>query len=170
MTEPDPLAVAAMVAYCGWDPTTPVIGAVAALDGNGTRFLSLPSLHVTAVTSVSVTDLWGTVTTPTVGPGLDVGWSPNGCLTWNGWDNCGTWPVGQGNVVVTYDSGYDDGPPDDLVAALVSLSKRTTSPVFGATSRRMGSAGVSFGQQVSSGDLLAVERMVFDRYRIPRAS
>lgn len=165
MTEPDPLAVGALVAYCGWDPTTSVTETVL-LDGNGTRLLALPSLFVTAVTAVSVTDRWGTVTTPTIGPGTEVGWSVNGCLTWNG---VGGWPEGQQNIAVTYTGGYDF-MPDDLEAALASISNRTTSPVFGATSRRMGATSIGFGAQVSSGDLLMVERMVLDRYRIPRAA
>ena len=165
MADPDPLAIGAMVAYCGWDPTASVTSTVA-LDGNGTRVLALPCLHVTAVTTITVTDQWGTVTTPTIGPALDVGWSENGCLTWNGL--CG-WPIGQRNIVITYTGGYDD-IPDDLEAALESVANRTTSTAFGATSRRLGSASISFGAQVSSGDLLMIERMVFDRYRIPRSA
>lgn len=165
MTEPDPLAVGAMVAYCGWDPSTSVTGTVR-LDGNGTRLLALPSLYVTAVTAVSVTDQWGTVTTPTIGPGTEIGWSANGCLTWNG---VGGWPEGQQNVAVTYTGGYDM-LPDDLDAAVASLSKRTSAATFGATSRRMGTAAVNFGAEVSSGDFLNVERMVFDRYRLPRVA
>lgn len=167
MTSPDPLASAAMVAYCGWDPTVPVTETVL-LDGNGTRLIALPSLHVTALTAITVTDQWGTVTTPTLGPGNQVGWSVNGCLTWNDWCYPG-WPIGQGNIAVTYSGGYDP-TPDDLAAALASLGKRTSAPTFGATSRRMGTAAVSFGSQVSSGDFLMVEQMVFDRYRLPRVA
>lgn len=172
MTEPDPLAVAVMVAYCGWDPTILLTDAVATLDGTGASILGLPTLHLTGVSSVAVTDGWGNATTylaadvpATVGPGsANVGWSDNGCLVWRA---CGVWPEGQGNIVVTYSGGYDD-IPEDLTAALNSVGKRTGSALLGASSRRMGTAGVTFGTAISAGDLLMVEKMVFDRYRIPR--
>lgn len=175
MTEPDPLALAVMVAYCGWDPTASVT-ATEILDGNGTALLTLPSLYVTAVTSVAVTDEYGSAFTYAstdvpasigVGASVVVGWSENGCLIYNG--SGGYWPVGSRNVVVTYASGYP-GIPDDLAAALASVSKRTTSPVFGASSQRMGTAGVTFGPAIASGGLLMIEQMVFDRYRLPRSA
>lgn len=166
MTDPDPLAVAAMVSICGWDPTVQQTS-TELLDGNGTPLLTVPSLHVTAVTSVRI--LHGGDADPTdltVGVGEDVGWSENGCFLRN--HGC-YWPEGQRNVEIVYTGGYSPVPAD-LAAALASLGKRTGGPLLGITSRRMGTAAISHGAVIAEGDLLTVERMVFDRYRIPRAA
>lgn len=165
----DPLAQAVMVAYCGWDPTEAVTETTVQLDGNGTRLLTLPSLYVTGVAAVTITDRWGTVHALTVGPGdTDVGWSQNGCLTYKGCEFGGAWPIDQQNVTVTYSGGYES-TPDDLDAALAKLSSRL-STVGGATSKRLGSAAFSYSPIVAAGGLLTVEQMVFDRYRLPRAA
>lgn len=174
----DPLAQAAVVAYCGWDPTVQVTDQTVLLDGNGTSLLVLPSLHVTGVSAVTFTDQWGSTTartvaptaTPAVGdaPTADVGWSENGCLIWNGCDY-GGWPVGQRNIAVIYSGGYASIPAD-IQAVLDSISRRTGGPNLGAVSTRMGTAAVTFGQQLASGGLLLVETMVLDRYRIPRVA
>lgn len=161
MTSPDPLAAAAMVAYCGWDPTAIVSDVTIAGDGNGTRLLTLPSLYVTDVSAVSIVDCDGDVVTQDA---ADVGWSENGKLEWQSW---GVWPEGSRNILVTYSGGYDS-IPDDLSAALAHLSGRLAG--MGATSRRMGTGSVSFGAAIADGGLLLVEQMVFDRYKIPRGT
>lgn len=157
-----------MVAYCGWDPTLVVDDETVTLDGNGTPLLALPSLYVTAVSAVTVTDRMGTVCTLTVGPGLtDCGWSTNGCLTRKSGLLAAVWPEDRQNVSVTYSGGYETAP-DDLAAAIASLSKRTAGTV--AATRKMGTATLTVAAQVAAGGLLMVEQMVFDRYRIPRAA
>jgi hypothetical protein len=165
----DPLAQAAMVAYCGWDPTIPVNNETVLLDGNGTFWAFLPSLHVTAVTAVVVTNPDGSTYTATVGPGMtDVGWSENGTLTWQSCNNYGIWPAGQQSIAVTYSGGYSAAPPD-LDAALASLTARMPKVQSGRTTARLGSAAIGYASNVAAGGLLLVEQMVFDRYRIPRA-
>lgn len=164
MTEPDPLAMAAVVAYCGWDPMAAVQDETVLLDGNGTRLLTLPSLHVTAVSAVVVTQFQTDPLTATIGYGLDVDWKQNGCLIWSG---CGVWPVGSRNVAVTYSGGYAVAP-HDLVAAVNNLSGRLGN--MGHTGARLGSASINYSHVIQSGGLLAVEQMVFDRYRIMKAA
>lgn len=161
-----------MVAYCDWDPTTPVTETVN-LDGNGTTLMPLPSLFVTAVTGVVVTDQYGnsytaTIDQPAVPAGSDVGWSQNGLLEWHPWRDSRypTWPEGQQNIAVTYSGGYPT-TPSDLDAALTHLSGRIPA-MTGATSKRLGSASVTVAQQIANGGLLLVEQMVFDRYRLPK--
>lgn len=171
----DPLAQAVMVAYCGWDPTLLVTGGTVTLDGNGTSVLTLPSLYVTAVTAVTVTDCAGTVhaysagdTPATIGPGrTSISWSENGVLTCKDPMLGRVWPEDDGNVTVTYSGGYV-APPDDLQAALDHLTARVPQ-LTGATSRRLGSASITVAQQIANGGLLLVEQMVLDRYRLPRA-
>lgn len=174
MTSPDPLAQAVMVAYCGWDPTVLVTDDEVELDGNGSEVVVLPSLYVTAVTSVVVTDRRGTSKTylstdtpASIGAGkTSVGWGENGVLTYKGWDFGGAWPEDQRNIAVTYSGGYDQ-PPDDLLAALASIGKRTAG-AMGATSKKLGTASLTYAASVAAGGLLLVEQMVLDRYRIPR--
>jgi len=157
-----------MVAHCGWDPTVPVTDETITLDGNGTFWLFLPSLHVIAVSAVVVTNPDGSTYTATIGPGLnDVGWSENGTLTWQSSCNGGAWPEMQQSVSVTYSGGYATIPAD-LQAALDKLSSRMPS-ITGASVKRLGSASISKSAAVATGGLLLVEQMVFDRYRIPRA-
>lgn len=169
MTTVDPLAQAVMVAYCGWDPTVPVADEVVLLDGNGTFWAFLPSLHVTAVTAVTVTNSDGSTYTATIGPGAnDVGWSENGTLTWQSCANGGAWPAMQQAISVTYSGGYATVPAD-LAAALASLSARMPQLQSGRTSARLGSAAFAYAATVAAGGLLMVEQLVFDRYRIPRA-
>lgn len=173
----DPLAQAVMVAYCGWDPTTPVAAETVNLDGNGTLLLALPSLYVTAVTAVTVTDHLGVVYQATIDQpgtstdgGNDVGWSVNGCLSWHPWTTSqySEWPCGEQNIAVTYSGGYTVVPAD-LQAALDNLSARIPN-MTGATSKRLGSASISYAQTIAQGNLLLVEQMVFDRYRLPKVS
>lgn len=166
VTDADPFAVAVMVAYCGWNPLVSVTAEVAALDGAGTLLLQLPTLYLRNVSAVSVTDWAGDVTTPTLGLGNQVGWTQDGSIFWNGY---GLWPTGQQNITVTYDAGYLN-PPDDLAAALGSVTKRIPNMTSGYASRRMGTAGVTMSAASSTGDLLLVEKMVFDGYRIVRAA
>lgn len=172
----DPLAQAVMVAYCGWDPTTPVVGQTVNLDGNDTNLLVLPSLYVTAVTAVTVTDQLGTVYQATIDQpgtqgGQDVGWSVNGCLIWHPWmlSMYSVWPAGEQNVAVTYSGGYSSIPAD-LAAVLASLTTRMPQIQSGATSKRLGSATLSYAAAVAAGGLLLVEQMVLDKYRLPRVN
>lgn len=165
MTTPsfDPLAKAAMVAYCRWDPTEVVTDRIIELDGDGQPILLLPSLLVTGVSAVQLVCDDGTTTDLVVGPadGAEVTWRADGELTWRG---CGPgWPCGDRNVLVTYSGGYAT-VPDDLAAALTSLGKRTGAAP--AISRRMGTAAVTIAQSIAEGGLLVTEQMVFDRYRI----
>lgn len=159
----DPLALATMVAHCGWDPTELVIDRTVLLDGNGTRMLTLPSLHVTGVSSITITDRSDMVFYPTIGSGSgEVRWSKNGCLLYRSLVNGGVFPEDLGNVAVTYSGGYDEVPAD-LQAALDSVGKRSKNASSGLRSKTMGSTSLSY---FASGDLLAVEKMVFNRYRI----
>jgi hypothetical protein len=167
----DPLAQAVMVAYCGWDPTVAVTNQTVLLDGNGTFWAFLPSLNVTAVSSVVVTNPDGSTYTAALdySAGIaDVGWSANGTLVWQSPSNGGCWPNLPQTIAVTYSGGYATVPAD-LQAALDKLSSRMPS-MSGATSKRLGSAAFSYAASVAGGGLLTVEQMVFDRYRLPRAA
>ncbi|MDQ1738100.1 MAG: hypothetical protein QOH56_4351 [Pseudonocardiales bacterium] len=163
----DPLAQAAMVAWCGWDPTEVVTDRTIKLDGTGNDLLLLPSLHVTGVSAISVTDRWGTVTVPTIGPGMDCDWSENGCLVWNSWARGNVWPYGQRNVGVTYSGGYTvDTLPAEIPSVLASITKRMPTASSGKQSKTMGSTSFTYSKTATAGELLVVEQLVLNRYRI----
>jgi len=163
---PSALTVAVMVAYCHWDPTTAVTGQQVVLDGNGTRHLTLPSLHVTAVSAVTVTYSDGSTYAATIGPGGDVGWNEGGELVWLPSSlQANAWPEGIANVAVTYSGGYAT-TPDDLAAALASIDARLPKIQSGLVTAKIGTASMTYAAQVAAGGLLLVEQMVLDRYRI----
>lgn len=164
-----------MVAYCGWDPTTPVVNETTVLDGDGTRQLWLPSLYVTAVASVTITDPDGSTYDAVMGEGNDVTWNQNGRLLWEGWQYFGlvdpsqrflAWPYGAANVSVVWSGGYTTIPAD-LAAALNSLSNRMPY-ITGALSRRLGQVQISYPQAIANGGLLWIEECVFRKYKIMR--
>jgi hypothetical protein len=170
MTWPDPLALGAVIAYCGWDPTSQVTETVH-LDGNGTFRVWLPSLRVTAVNAVVVTNWDGSTYTATIGPGNDVGWSENGTLTWQSCNNGARWPSEAQSISVTYTGGYI-GIPSDLAAAIESLATRRTNPALsqGVINETTGPYHVGYSPTVAAGGFLTIEQMVLDKYRIVRAA
>ena len=166
----DPLAQAAMVAYCGWDPTAVVTDAVLTLDGTGTSLAFLPSLHVTDVSAVTVTYSDGLVYDAIIGADGDIVWSENGTLRWLPTSmQFGVFPAGTANIAVTYSGGYTEVPAD-LAAALDSLSGRMPTIQSAVTQAKIGTAVITRGSAIAEGGLLLVEQMVFDRYRIVKAA
>lgn len=168
----DPLAQAAMVAACGWDPTAVVTDATVTLSGNDTQSVWLPSLHVTDVSAIALTLPDGSVYDVSIGPGLDVTWGEDGELTWGLGSSMAPllyWPAGLRNISVTYSGGYSEIPAD-LQAALDSLTTRMPSLRSGYETARLGKASFTFARSLAAGGLLAVEQMVFDRYRIAKVA
>lgn len=161
-----------MVAYCGWDPTVQITETIN-LDGNGTSLLTLPSLNVTDVSAVTLTNSDGTTLAATIGPSAQVGWKSNGELWWNPISSQPAsgpfyyryWPFGQQNIVVTYTGGYT-GAPEDLDAALNSVSKRMPQLQSGRTSAKLDTAAFTYAANVAAGGFLTVEQWIFDKYRI----
>ncbi len=156
-----------MISRCGWDPLELVRDRTLLLDGNGISLLTLPSLWVTDVSAVVVTDLGGTAWPLTIGPCLnDIAWSDNGVLELKtGWVCGGIFPADRRNVAVTYSGGYAK-PPDDLQAALDSVSKRAARESSNVRSKRMGQTSITYNDP----NLLTTEQMVFDRYRLFKAA
>lgn len=155
-----PLAWAAMVGYCGWDPLENLVEQPLVLSGDGRRELFLPSLRVTDVSAVTVDGIEDTLT---IGNGNDIGWEENGILTWN---RRGVWPWGQRNITVTYSSGWGATSAAVLRAALKSMSKRMPAVEGGIGTRKMGTASLTMTAAAAAGQMLDIEMMVFDRYAI----
>jgi hypothetical protein len=105
---------AAIRAECGWH-IAPEITQTIVLDSDGAATLMLPSLHVTAVSSVR--NLAGADPVEVT----DFRWSRAGML-----QRPGGWPRGFRTVEVTLTHGFSERP-DDLAALLRTLAKRTVA-------------------------------------------
>src|SRR5690348_6332029 len=110
-TEADRLlqAEALVRAFCGWH-IAPSRTEVVTLAGTGGRTLTLPSLHVTAVASVT-SDSDPALTTD------DYDWSPAGVLT------ARTYPWSGRAIAVSLTHGYDT-PPAEVTAVVQAVAQR----------------------------------------------
>jgi len=143
--------------YCGWH-VTPSITEVVTLDGSGNGTQILPSLHVTAVTSVTYD---GTLLTAD-----DYIWSPVGVIEYAPlgpyFPGVAYWSRGAGRVVVEMTHGYDEAP--DLAGVILALASRSVGARSGLTRMQMGPFSEQY--EVGSG-CTASELATLDSYRIP---
>lgn len=172
-------ATALVREWCGWH-IAPALSEVRRLDGDGTTILLLPSLHVTAVDHV-VTASEGELT--------DVTWSENGVLARVGVAETDPWavlagtantvllrprvfPAGLGTVTVDFTHGYDETPAA-VRAVVTAVARRLLGTGSGVPIVQEGAGGVQriFGiaRNVSPA-FTAVEAMVLDRYKLPKAA
>lgn len=149
-------ASARIRSYCRWH-IYPNITEEITLNGSGSRFLMLPSLHVTDVNAVTE----DAVTLATT----EYEWSQDGQL-WK----ASPWTGHFRAVTVDYDHGHELLPEDvrDVCIALaVRLPKEDTAATAeqaGGVSRQYG--GLLSGQAAVSAPFTAAELVTLDRYRI----
>lgn len=149
---------AAIRRYCGWH-IAPEITETIVLDGDGSRHLWLPSLHVTAVTAVTNGDTVLDVTD-------DLDWSETGFIELR----CSRWTERPRRISVELTHGYEEIPAD-LVELAVSLAARAASSPSGAISEHAGQVSLTFGtfNGVAGGlALLAHEKELLSEYRLPQ--
>ena len=160
-------ALAAVQAYCGWH-IAPSTDDELTLDGPGSSTLVLPSLHVTAISSV--TEL-GTVVDPT-----GYAWSATGVVRRTGEGGDGLWGYtwtharwtgALRGLVVAFTHGYDELPLEvqavvDRVASRAVESSGLLTQV-GQVTYATGEDGLP-----ATGTLTAADRAVLDLYRLPK--
>lgn len=151
-------SIAAIRDYCGWH-IAPSKTDVVTLDHLGHRVLQVPSLHVTAVTSVVDAD---------DKPISDYEWSQNGSLR-----RVPGWPKGYRSVTVSFTHGFTSTPPS-IVAVLVDMiadrleasdaeSKVTSAELDGA---KLGFGGTDLDSMGARRDTGAAYGHALDRYRL----
>lgn len=141
-------------AYCGWH-IAPSVTETVTLDADGGRVLALPTLRMTALTSVTLWD--GTV----LADGVDVTWSHTGLLERLSWR---PWPSRFRAVTVTFVHGYD-AIPSALEEVCVSVAKR--APLQGVMTEAAGGVSrVYMHTATSSAPWTGPEQVVLDRYRL----
>lgn len=144
--------------YCGWR-ITPSATETVTLSGSGSSTQILPSLHVTAIASVTYDGALLSVN--------DYSWSSNGVIEYvrGGpyFSSAARWLTGLGKVVVVMTHGY----PEALDLARIIMARadrgqnvpdRVTSTTMGPRSETYSSAGQGFDDD---------EMAVLDRYRLP---
>lgn len=154
-----------MRGYCGWH-IFPSTQDTITLDGGGGQLLLLPSLYVTSVDTVTISD-----PDPDVDPydlnAADFTWSTRGVLSRAACYY--TWPAGMGTVDVTFTHGYDN-PPGELVKVCVSAAKRMPAQVGNIARTEIGTARVFYAGNYLGGMAATGwtfdEQQILDRYRI----
>ena len=148
-------ATAEVRRYCGWH-ITPTVTEDVTVDGSGHRFVSLPSLHVTAVNSVTED---GTL--------LDAGsyeWSEIGQL-WRSWP----WSGHFRGITANITHGFAT-TPEDVRAVVLAVAARAQVSPDGVVRRQTGAVSESYSQtgfNVAGGiSLMPHEKDALARYKL----
>jgi hypothetical protein len=147
-------AEALVRSYCGWHIAPSRTDEVAVLPATFGQVALLPSLHVTAVTSITEDGV-------TVDDSLYT-WAPNGVLTrsW-GWN---------ASVTVTFTHGYEEVPAE-VTAVVQAVAQRAVDNPSSLVRVQKGPFADTYSQtgfnQSLPIALLDAEKEILDRYRIP---
>lgn len=139
--------------YCGWHISPSRVADTATFRAQGGSVLTLPSLRVTAVTSV-ISD--GTTLTPDT----DYTWSSAGVLT-----HAAEWAVGA-LVTVTYTHGYATVPPE-VTAIVQAVAQRATDNPGSLVRKQIGPFSEQWSGSGATMGLLPEEIAALNRYRVP---
>lgn len=146
LANPQDARVAAVTEWirgrCGWH-IAPTITETVTVDGTDTRVLAMPSLHITAVDTVTES-----------GTAVDVEWSTVGLLR-----HPNRWTDRWRSVTVTYTHGYPSVPAD-LAKVVIEAALRLPEPGAGAVKK------VGPFEMASTAVFLPEELETIDRYRI----
>lgn len=165
-TEDERLAQAEAVvrAYCGWH-IAPSRTEVLTLDGPGGFLLTLPSLHVTAITEVTEK---GTDLLPAVVLAADYSWSDAGIIA----NLCRHWRSSYSGITVSLTHGWPV-PPADVASVVAGVALRAVANPGSLVSEQVGpfrntysqtSAGAS---SIGALSLFDSERQVLAPYKLP---
>lgn len=141
--------------HCGWHVTPSITETVTFPPWTG-RTLLLPSLHVTAVASVTEDGIPLAMT--------DYSWTPVGLLT-----RARTFYPRLTSpmvVAVTFTHGWTEA--SDLAGVIKALASRSQDAPGGGFVRQVGQ--VSYQNPKGDGGLLVDEKAILSRYRIPQTS
>ncbi|MEX0687700.1 MAG: hypothetical protein WD072_03410 [Pirellulales bacterium] len=146
-------AVAAARNYCGWHVTPVISGQQVILDGPGTYLLSLPTLKLTALTTVVENDIELNLN--------DLNWSARGLIQRR---DGHYWTTLFGAISVTFSHGYASAP--DFESAVLSSIAR------GAFSTDTGPRVIgpfTYSEITPAGALFTdAERAILDKYALER--
>lgn len=124
---------------CRWH-VWPIVTETVTLDGPGRDMLSLPSLKVTAVTSVTETQRGKGATVATVDVD-DLEWSAAG-LVWRHDRRC--WTSRARGVTVTFSHGWE-APPPEITQTVLAVAGRSRANPLRLTQMSVGQRSESYG-------------------------
>jgi hypothetical protein len=145
-------ALAACRRFCGWH-VAPVRTGTVTLDGDGSRLLVLPTLRLTALTSL-IED----------GVTLDVDtleWSARGLVRK---PNGGCWSGKFGAIAVTMSHGFDEA--QDWQAAVLSFADRSSLTGTGGRPTVVGPFQYGTEAMAAGSAFSAAERALLEQYRL----
>ena len=156
-------ATALVRRYCGWH-VTPSMTETVTLDGSGNGTQILPSLHVSAIASVTYEG--------TLLAAVDYSWSPVGVVEYvpGGpyFTNAYRWSTGLGKVVVVMTHGFDDAP--DLAGVVMAIASRAQASPNGVVRTQAGPFSETYSQtgfNVAGGvSMVDHEKDILNRYRL----
>jgi hypothetical protein len=150
-------AVSAVRAYCGWH-IAPSVTETFIVDGPGRGMLYVPTLHMTAV--VSLTNDGETLS---VAP-EDLEWSGRGAIRRRSF-----WSYKWRGVSVEVTHGYDDFPHEVLAVAkdMALAGDRVGASAFTSGPHQVQFGVTSAGTQAGAVGMSELQKMAIDRYRIP---
>lgn len=158
-------ATAAVRRYCGWH-IAPAFTETVLLDGSGGSVLTLPTLHLTALSAVTENGTALTEYAPVDGSG-DFEWSVLGSVR----RVRGLWTERYRAVSVTMTHGFDAAP--DVAQIILQVTAAALSSPMGATREQAGQLAVSWATTapgVSGGlSLLGRDLATLSLYRIKDA-
>jgi hypothetical protein len=145
--------------YCGWH-VAPVVAADAlTVDGSGAAIQLLPTMRLTAVTSVSETTTGAPVLLSALADEYE--WSEAGYLLKRG----GYWTARLRGVVAVVDHGYDAAPDVTHVVLMMAARAGAGVAMAGVTQEVTGPFSVTYG--ADGVHLAAHELRALARYRLP---
>lgn len=151
-------AEAAIRRYCGWH-IAPSLTTTLTLDGDGTRLLRLPTLHLTELTELTL-DGHDALAEAT--------WSQRGMVELTGRRH---FPDQLGSIRITMTHGWDPTEVPDVIALILTIARRGASQPAVA-SQAVNGASVSYfsiGGAPLSIPLLRTEKEALAPYTIRRA-
>ena len=144
--------LAAARRFCGWHVAPSNVSTVT-LDGPGDRLLVLPTLRLSALTSIKDGDVELTA--------ADVHWSPRGLLRKK---DGGYWSSEFGAIEVVMTHGFEDA--DDFNAAVLSYIDRSSYASSGGRARVIGPFQYETEKLAVASAFSDVERALLEQYRL----
>lgn len=148
---------------CGWH-VAPSTSETITLDGPGSQYLGLPSMHVTDVAGVFNAGEAIDVETALAAGTLE--WSALGSLRYGGY-----FTARYRGVQVTLTHGYELDEVEDIVGVVLAITARGLASPMGQTREQAGGLAVTWSSSAPgvAGGIAATddEKAIIDVYRIP---
>jgi hypothetical protein len=150
--------------YCGWH-IAPSLTMDLTVDGSGSTILTLPTLHLTALTSITEQG----ASSPSIYDDVTYDWSANGTVVKA---NHTAWTNRLSGITATITHGWALEEVGDLAQIVMSTVARAGVNVYGLTNQAVGGVSVGFtagpGGTAGGLGLYPDQEQTLDLYRLER--